>query len=87
VLFNQMKSSQIKISMVSIEDLAQAPRLAVDALHHLGRYNARSSGDRIFAPFGARLRHKGHPPIVLYEVLLRQEDLRRYRDLPHGQQP
>ena len=82
--------ADIKGSMELIEDLdpEEARRLLVDpalktmmdAVHHYGGYVAQSTGDGIFALFGAPLAHEDHPQRALYAALRMQEDLKRYSD-------
>src|SRR5215469_7165885 len=81
--------ADIKGSMELIEDLdpeeAQAIvdpalKLMMDAVHHYGGYVAQSTGDGIFALFGAPIAHEDHPQRALYAALRMQEDLKRYSD-------
>jgi class 3 adenylate cyclase len=43
-------------------------------------YVAQSTGDGIFALFGAPIAHEDHPQRALYAALRMQEDLKRYSD-------
>src|ERR1700751_4678241 len=79
--------ADIKGSMELIEDLDPeearrlvdpALKLMMDAVHHYGGYVAQSTGDGIFALFGAPLAHEDHPQRALYAALRMQEDLKRY---------
>jgi class 3 adenylate cyclase len=81
--------ADIKGSMALIEDLdpeeARAlvdPALALmmDAVHRYEGYVAQSTGDGIFAFFGAPIAHEDHPQRALYAALRMQEDLKRYAD-------
>ena len=47
----------------------------MDAVHHYGGYVAQSTGDGIFALFGAPVAHEDHPQRALYAALRMQEDL------------
>src|SRR5437868_14262689 len=55
-----------------------ALKLMMDAVHHYGGYVAQSTGDGIFALFGAPLAHEDHPQRALYAALRLQEEMRRY---------
>ena len=81
--------ADIKGSMELIEDLdpedARAivdPALALmmDAVHRYDGYVAQSTGDGIFALFGAPVAYEDHAQRALYAALRMQEDLRRYSD-------
>jgi tetratricopeptide (TPR) repeat protein len=52
----------------------------IDAVHHYGGYVAQSTGDGIFALFGAPTAHEDHPQRALYAALRMQEALKRYSD-------
>jgi hypothetical protein len=79
--------ADIKSSMELIEDLdpeeARALvdpvlRLMMEAVHRYGGYVAQSTGDGIFALFGAPVAHEDHPQRALHAALAMQEELRRY---------
>jgi class 3 adenylate cyclase len=81
--------ADIKGSMDLIEDLDPedaraivdpALKLMIDAVHRYGGYVAQSTGDGIFALFGAPVAHEDHPQRALYAALRMQEDLKRYSD-------
>ena len=55
-----------------------ALKLMIDAVHRYDGYVVQSTGDGIFAMFGAPLAHEDHPQRGLYAALRMQEDLRRY---------
>ena len=55
-------------------------RLMIDAVHRFGGYVAQSTGDGIFAIFGAPVAHEDHPQRALHAALAMQEDLRRHGD-------
>jgi class 3 adenylate cyclase/tetratricopeptide (TPR) repeat protein len=55
-----------------------ALKLMIAAVHHYDGYVVQSTGDGIFAMFGAPLAHEDHPQRALYAALRMQEDLRRY---------
>jgi class 3 adenylate cyclase len=44
------------------------------------RFSLQSTGDGIFALFGAPVAHEDHPQRALYAALRMQEDLKRYSD-------
>ena len=81
--------ADIKGSMELIEDLdpeeARAivdPALAlmIDAVHRYDGYVAQSTGDGIFALFGAPVAYEDHAQRALYAALRMQDDLRHYSD-------
>jgi class 3 adenylate cyclase/predicted ATPase len=55
-----------------------ALRLMIDAAHRYDGYVVQSTGDGIFALFGAPVAHEDHPQRALYAALRLQEDLERY---------
>ena len=55
-------------------------QLMMAAVHRYGGYVAQSTGDGIFALFGAPLAHEDHPQRALHAALAMQEDLHRYAD-------
>jgi class 3 adenylate cyclase/predicted ATPase len=80
-------SADIKGSMDLIEDVDPeeageifdpAIKVMIDAVHRFDGYVAHSTGDGIFALFGAPAAHEDHPQRALYAALRMQEDLRRY---------
>jgi class 3 adenylate cyclase len=90
--------ADIKGSMELIEDLDPeeargivdpALKLMMDAVHRYEGYVAQSTGDGIFALFGAPVAHEDHPQRALFAALRMQEELRRYAaELRHaGQAP
>ena len=50
----------------------------IDAVRRYDGYVVQSTGDGIFALFGAPLAHEDHPQRALYSALRMQEELRRY---------
>ncbi len=52
--------------------------LMMDAVHRYDGYVVQSTGDGIFALFGAPVMHEDHPQRALYAALRMQEELRRY---------
>jgi class 3 adenylate cyclase len=81
--------ADIKGSMELMEDLDPeearaivdpALKLMVDAVGRYGGYIVQSTGDGIFALFGAPIAHEDHPQRALYAALRMQEDLRRFAE-------
>ena len=79
--------ADIKGSMELIEDLDPeearalvdpALKLMMDAVHRYGGYVAQSTGDGIFALFGAPLAYEDHPQCALYAALRMLDEMRRY---------
>jgi class 3 adenylate cyclase len=55
-----------------------ALKLMIDAAHRYDGYVVQSTGDGIFALFGAPVAHEDHPQRALYAALRMQDELRRY---------
>ena len=55
-----------------------ALKVMIEAVHRYDGYVVQSTGDGIFALFGAPVAHEDHPQRALYAALRMQEDLRRY---------
>ena len=55
-------------------------QLMMAAVHRYGGYVAQSTGDGIFALFGAPVAHEDHPQRALHAALAMREELRRYAD-------
>jgi class 3 adenylate cyclase len=81
--------ADIKGSMELIEDLDPeearaivdpALKLMMDAVHHYGGHVAQSTGDGIFALFGAPIAHEDHPQRGLLAALRMQQELKRYSE-------
>jgi class 3 adenylate cyclase len=81
--------ADIKGSMDLMEDLDPeeartivdpALRLMIDAVHRYDGYIVQSTGDGIFALFGAPVAHEDHPLRALHAALRMQEDMRRYAE-------
>src|SRR5271167_4235429 len=54
--------------------------LMMEAVHRYGGYVAQSTGDGIFALFGAPVAHEDHPQRALHAALAMQEELHCYAD-------
>jgi class 3 adenylate cyclase len=81
--------ADIKGSMELIEDLDPedaraivdpALKLMMEAVHRFGGYVAQSTGDGIFALFGAPVAHEDHPQRALFAALRMQEEVKRYAE-------
>jgi class 3 adenylate cyclase len=79
--------ADIKGSMELMEDLDPeearaivdpALKLMIEAVHRYDGHIVQSTGDGIFALFGAPAAHEDHPQRALYAGLRIQEDIRRY---------
>src|SRR5208282_1441491 len=55
-----------------------ALKLMIDAAHRYDGYVVQSTGDGIFALFGAPVAHEDHPQRALYAALRIQDELKRY---------
>src|SRR5271154_2621433 len=55
-----------------------ALKLMIDAVRRYDGYVVQSTGDGIFALFGAPIAHEDHPQRALYTALRMQEELKRY---------
>jgi class 3 adenylate cyclase/ribosomal protein L40E len=55
-----------------------ALKLMMDAAHRYDGYVVQSTGDGIFALFGAPVAHEDHPQRALYSAIRMQEEMRRY---------
>jgi class 3 adenylate cyclase/tetratricopeptide (TPR) repeat protein len=81
--------ADIKGSMELIEDLDPeearaivdpALRLMIDAVHHYDGYVAQSTGDGVFALFGAPAAYEDHPQRALFAALRMHADVARYAE-------
>ena len=81
--------ADIKGSMELMEDLDPeearavvdpALKLMMDAAHRYDGYVVQSTGDGIFALFGAPMAHEDHPQRALYAALRMQEEVKRYAE-------
>jgi class 3 adenylate cyclase len=79
--------ADIKGSMELMEDLDPeaaralvdpALKLMIDAVHHYEGYVVQSTGDGVFALFGAPLAHEDHPQRALYAALRMQEQIKAH---------
>ena len=79
--------ADIKGSMELMEDLDPEEariivdpvlKLMIEAVQHYDGYIVQSTGDGIFALFGAPVAHEDHPQRALHAALRMQQELRRY---------
>jgi class 3 adenylate cyclase/predicted ATPase len=88
-LFADIKGSMELMENVDPEEaraiVDPALKLMIDAVHHYGGYIVQSTGDGIFALFGAPVAHEDHPQRAVYAALRMQEELRRYGDRMRSQ--
>src|SRR5262245_4968565 len=84
VLFADIKGSMSLIEGLDPEEarsiIDPTLKLMMDAVHRYDGYVAQSTGDGIFAFFGAPVAHEDHPQRALYAALRMQEELKRYSD-------
>src|SRR5713226_3941008 len=87
--------ADIKGSMELMEDLDPeearaivdpAIRLMIDAAHRYDGYVVQSTGDGIFALFGAPVAHEDHPQRALYAALRMQEEIKRFAERLRAEQ-
>ncbi len=57
-----------------------ALKLMIDAVRRYDGYVVQSTGDGIFALFGAPVAHEDHPQRALYAALRLQEEMSRYSE-------
>ena len=83
-LFADIKGSMELIEDLDPEDARRlvdpALKLMMDAVHRYEGYVAQSTGDGIFALFGAPIAQEDHPQRALYAALKMQEDIRRHAE-------
>ena len=79
--------ADIKGSMDLMEDIDPeqaralidpALRIMIDAVHRYDGYIVQSTGDGVFALFGAPVAHEDHPHRALFSALKMQDDMRSY---------
>ncbi len=83
-LFADIKGSMDLMEDIDPEDaraiVDPALKLMIDAAQHYGGYIVQSTGDGIFALFGAPVAHEDHPQRALFAALRLQEQLKRYSE-------
>src|SRR5690348_10072202 len=89
VLFADIKGSTERMRELDPEDaraiVDPVLQLMMAAVHRYGGYVAQSTGDDIFALFGAPFAHEDHPQRALHAALAMQEELHRYADGLRGE--
>jgi class 3 adenylate cyclase len=84
VLFADIKGSMELIEDLDPEDaraiIDPVLRLMIEAVHRYEGRVAQSTGDGIFALFGAPIAYEDHPQLALHAALRMQEDVRRYAE-------
>ncbi|HKF29313.1 MAG TPA: adenylate/guanylate cyclase domain-containing protein, partial [Candidatus Binataceae bacterium] len=84
MLFADIKGSMDLIEHLDPEEaraiVDPALKLMMEAVQRYGGYVAQSTGDGIFALFGAPLAHEDHPQRALHAALRMQQQLKRYSD-------
>ncbi|MBI3798433.1 MAG: AAA family ATPase [Deltaproteobacteria bacterium] len=83
-LFADIKGSMALMETLDPEDarslIDPVLTMMMDAVHRYEGYVVQSTGDGIFAFFGAPLAHEDHPQRALYAALRMQEDIGKYAD-------
>ena len=81
-LFADIKGSMELMEEVDPEDaralVDPALKLMIEAANRYGGFIVQSTGDGIFALFGAPIAHEDHPQRALYAALRMQEEIRGY---------
>src|SRR5579863_2642797 len=81
-LFADIKGSTELMAELDPEEaraiIDPALKLMIDAAHRYDGYVVQSTGDGIFALFGAPIAHEDHPQRALYAALRMQDELKRY---------
>jgi class 3 adenylate cyclase len=81
-LFGDIKGSTELMEALDPEEaraiIDPALKLMIDAMRRYAGYVVQSTGDGIFALFGAPVAHEDHPQRALYAALRLQEELKRY---------
>jgi class 3 adenylate cyclase/predicted ATPase len=81
-LFADIKGSTELMEDLDPEDaralIDPALKLMIEAVRRYDGYVVQSTGDGIFALFGAPVAHEDHPQWALYAALRMQEELKRY---------
>jgi len=83
-LFADIKGSMELMEVLDPEEaraiIDPALKLMIDAVRRYDGYVVQSTGDGIFALFGAPVAREDHPQRALYAALRLQEELKRYSD-------
>src|SRR6202023_1297950 len=80
-LFADIKGSTELMRDLDPEDaraiVDPALKLMIDAVHQFDGYVVQSTGDGIFALFGAPVAHEDHPQRAVHAAIAARDDLRR----------
>src|SRR6202140_4363847 len=91
VLFADIKGSTELMRDLDPEEaraiIDPALKLMIDAAHRYDGYVVQSTGDGIFALFGAPLAHEDHPQRALHAAIAIQQQLRDYTQADHRLKP
>jgi class 3 adenylate cyclase len=83
-LFADLKGSTELMESLDPEEaraiIDPALKLMIDAVHRYDGYVVQSTGDGIFALFGAPVAHEDHPQRSLHAARRMQEEIRRYSE-------
>jgi len=83
-LFADIKGSMELMEELDPEEaraiIDPALQIMIEAIGRYAGYVVQSTGDGIFALFGAPVAHEDHPQRALYAALRLQEELKRYSD-------
>ena len=83
-LFADIKGSMELMEQLDPEEaraiIDPALQLMIAAVHRYDGYLVQSTGDGIFALFGAPVAHEDHPQRALHAALRMQEEMRRYAE-------
>jgi len=81
-LFADIKGSMELMEALDPEEaralIDPALKLMIEAVHSYDGYVIQSTGDGIFALFGAPVAHEDHPQLALYAALRMQGEIERY---------
>jgi class 3 adenylate cyclase/ribosomal protein L40E len=84
IVFADIKSSMELMEDLDPEDaraiVDPALKLMMEAVHHFEGYVAQSTGDGIFALFGATVAREEHPQRALFAALRMEAEVRRYAE-------
>ena len=72
--------SRISIPKMRARSSIPPLKLMIDAVRHYDGYVVQSTGDGIFAMFGAPLAHEDHPQRAVHSAMRMQDEVRRYAD-------
>jgi class 3 adenylate cyclase len=89
-LFADIKDSMSLMEHLDPEEaraiVDPALKLMIDAVHLSDGYLVQSTGDGVFALFGAPVSHEDHPQRALQSALRMQQDVKRYAEELRGKQ-